>query len=126
MIFLDTAEGVATNLRPFWSEATGGRANVVQAVPDMLEIVPPGTSKGRGVKLLLDHLGITANEVWEDIIYSVLLFFILSSFLFRIKKLSIRLAVVAVGVSFLLIVIVSFSLMSLSHSLGENDALTTL
>ncbi|KAG5225485.1 hypothetical protein OIU77_005077 [Salix suchowensis] len=63
MIFLDTAEGVATNLRPFWSEATGGRANVVQAVPDMLEIVPPGTSKGSGVKLLLDHLGITAKEV---------------------------------------------------------------
>lgn len=102
MIFLDTAEGVAMNLRPYWSEATGGRANVVQAVPDMLEIVPPGTSKGSGVKLLLDHLGVTAKEVWEDIICSVfLLFFILPSFLFRIKKISIRLAVVAVGVSLL-------------------------
>ncbi|KAJ6957542.1 endoribonuclease YBEY, chloroplastic isoform X2 [Populus alba] len=63
MIFLDTAEGVAKNLRPYWSEATGGRANVVQAVPDMLEIVPPGTSKGSGVKLLLDHLGVTAKEI---------------------------------------------------------------
>lgn len=65
MIFLDTAEGVATNLRPYWSEATGDRANVVQAVPDMLEIVPPGTSKGSGVRMLLDHLGITAKEVYS-------------------------------------------------------------
>lgn len=63
MIFLDSAEGVAANLRPYWSEATGDRANVVQAVPDMLEIVPPGTSKGTGVRMLLDHLGASAEEV---------------------------------------------------------------
>ncbi|KAI6682269.1 hypothetical protein NL676_036150 [Syzygium grande] len=63
MIFLDTAEGVATNLRPYWSEATGARANVVQSVPDMLEIVPPGTSKGSGVRMLLDHLGVAPKEV---------------------------------------------------------------
>ncbi|KAK4800455.1 hypothetical protein SAY86_020942 [Trapa natans] len=63
MIFLDSAEGVATNLRPYWSEATANRANVIQAVPDMLEIVPPGTSKGSGVKMLLDHLGASAEEV---------------------------------------------------------------
>lgn len=63
MIFLDTAVGVATTLRPYWSEATRDRATVVQAVPDMLEIVPHGTSKGSGVKMLLDHLGITAEEV---------------------------------------------------------------
>ncbi|KAK7384960.1 hypothetical protein VNO78_30663 [Psophocarpus tetragonolobus] len=63
MIFLDTAERVADTLRPYWSDATKGRANVVQAVPDMLEIVPLGTSKGNGVKVLLDHLGITANEI---------------------------------------------------------------
>ncbi|KAB1204333.1 Sugar phosphatase YidA [Morella rubra] len=63
MIFLDTAVGVATTLRPYWSEATRDRATVVQAVPDMLEIVPHGTSKGSGVKMLLDHLGITAEEI---------------------------------------------------------------
>ncbi|PSR89329.1 Phosphatase [Actinidia chinensis var. chinensis] len=63
MIFLDTAEGVATTLRPHWSEATSDRATVVQAQPDMLEIVPPGTSKGSGVKMLLDHLGVNAKEV---------------------------------------------------------------
>lgn len=63
MIFLDTAEGVATNLRPYWSEAAGARANVVQSVPDMLEIVPAGTSKGSGVRMLLDHLGVAPKEV---------------------------------------------------------------
>ncbi|XP_042486696.1 endoribonuclease YBEY, chloroplastic-like isoform X2 [Macadamia integrifolia] len=63
LIFLDTAEGVAMTLRPYWSEATKGRGQVVQAVPDMLEIVPPGTSKGSGVKILLDHLGVTTKEV---------------------------------------------------------------
>lgn len=63
MIFMDTAQRVANTLRPHWSDATRGRATVVQAVPDMLEIVPLGTSKGNGVKVLLDHLGVTANEV---------------------------------------------------------------
>jgi len=63
MIFLDTAENVADTLRPYWSDATKGRASVVQAVPDMLEIVPLGTSKGNGVRVLLDHLGVTAKEV---------------------------------------------------------------
>ncbi|KAM7493364.1 hypothetical protein LguiB_027973 [Lonicera macranthoides] len=63
LIFLDTAEGVATSIRPYWSEATKDRASVVQAVPDMLEIVPPGTSKGSGVRMLLDHLGVPAKEV---------------------------------------------------------------
>ncbi|XP_027084608.1 endoribonuclease YBEY, chloroplastic isoform X1 [Coffea arabica] len=63
LIFLDSAEGVATTLRPYWAEATGDYASVVQAVPDMLEIVPSGTSKGRGVRLLLDHLGASPTEV---------------------------------------------------------------
>ncbi|KAL8226803.1 hypothetical protein R6Q57_016635 [Mikania cordata] len=63
VLFLDTVEGVSGTLRPYWSEATAGRASVVQAQPDMLEIVPPGSSKGSGVKMLLDHFGVTANEV---------------------------------------------------------------
>lgn len=68
LIFLETAEGVATTIRPYWSEATKDRANVVQAVPDMLEIVPPGTSKGSGVKMLLDHLGVSTKEVRLNIV----------------------------------------------------------
>lgn len=63
MIFLDTDQRVDVTLRPYWSDATKGRASVVQAVPYMLEIVPVGTSKGNGVKVLLDHFEVTAKEV---------------------------------------------------------------
>ncbi|XP_072995436.1 endoribonuclease YBEY, chloroplastic-like isoform X1 [Typha latifolia] len=63
LLFLDTAEGVSSTIRPHWEEATTGRARVVQAQPDMLEVVPAGTSKGDGVKMLLDHLGITSKEI---------------------------------------------------------------
>ncbi|VVB09029.1 unnamed protein product [Arabis nemorensis] len=63
VIFMDTTEGVSSVIRPYWSEATGDRANVVQAQSDMLEIVPPGTSKGNGVKMLLDHLGVSPDEI---------------------------------------------------------------
>ncbi|ESQ50278.1 hypothetical protein EUTSA_v10001936mg [Eutrema salsugineum] len=63
VIFMDTTEGVSSIIRPYWSEATGDRANVVQAQSDMLEIVPPGTSKGNGVKMLLNHLGVSADEI---------------------------------------------------------------
>ncbi|XP_020687699.1 endoribonuclease YBEY, chloroplastic isoform X2 [Dendrobium catenatum] len=63
LLFLDTAEGISSTLRPYWSAATRGQATVVQAVPDMLEIIPLGASKGNGVKLLLDHLGVSEKEV---------------------------------------------------------------
>lgn len=41
----------------------GDSATLVQAVNNMLEIVPPGSSKGRGLKRLLDDLGIPAEHV---------------------------------------------------------------
>ncbi|CAN4128329.1 unnamed protein product [Withania somnifera] len=63
VIFLDTVEGVSSTLRPYWAEAIGDNASVVQAQLDMLEIVPPGTSKGSGVKILLDHLGVSPKEI---------------------------------------------------------------
>ncbi|KAJ3670941.1 hypothetical protein LUZ60_008367 [Juncus effusus] len=63
MIFLDTEEGVSTTLRPYWEEAIKSRAGVVQAVPDMLEIVPPKTSKGKGVISLLHHLNVSPKEI---------------------------------------------------------------
>ncbi|KAM0932560.1 putative sugar-phosphatase [Dioscorea sansibarensis] len=63
LLFIDTAEGISSNLRPYWEEAARGRAGVVQAQADMLEIVPAGTNKGCGVKLLLDHLDVTAKEI---------------------------------------------------------------
>lgn len=63
MLFLETPEGISSALRPFWEKAIEGRALVVQAQPDMLELVPPATSKGNGVKILLDHLCISPDEV---------------------------------------------------------------
>nr|CAD1843175.1 unnamed protein product [Ananas comosus var. bracteatus] len=66
LIFLYTADGVFSVLHPYWSEALKGRACIVQEMPDMLEIVPPGISKGSGAKLLLDHLGITEKEEAEE------------------------------------------------------------
>ncbi|XP_042377254.1 endoribonuclease YBEY, chloroplastic-like [Zingiber officinale] len=63
LLFFDTTEGISRTLRPYWADATKGRAKVVQAQPDMLEIVPAGTSKGDGVKILLNHLGVSEKEV---------------------------------------------------------------
>lgn len=45
------------------SQTYAGRATFVQALPDMLEILPPGASKGAGLRWLLDDLGITPEHV---------------------------------------------------------------
>eukprot|EP00898_Chlorokybus_atmophyticus_P008570 jgi/Chlat1/8714/Chrsp89S08088 len=62
LLFFDTAEGVSKFLRPYWSLAVAGRATVTQAVAEMLEILPHGASKGRGVKAMLDHLQVSPQE----------------------------------------------------------------
>jgi len=62
-LFLETPEGISSALRPYWAKAIEGRAHVVQAQPDMLELVPPATSKGNGVQILLKHLSISPDEV---------------------------------------------------------------
>ncbi|KAF7030524.1 hypothetical protein CFC21_042049 [Triticum aestivum] len=63
LVFIGTSEGVSSTLRPYWTKAIKERAGVLQAQPDMLELVPPATSKGTGVKILLDHLCISPDEV---------------------------------------------------------------
>uniref|UniRef100_A0A0A9CMX1 Haloacid dehalogenase-like hydrolase family protein n=1 Tax=Arundo donax TaxID=35708 RepID=A0A0A9CMX1_ARUDO len=63
VLFLETPEGISSALRLYWAKTIEGRAHVVQAQPDMLELVPPATSKGNGVKILLDHLSISPDEV---------------------------------------------------------------
>ncbi|KAL6845130.1 hypothetical protein ACP4OV_024625 [Aristida adscensionis] len=63
VLFLETPDVISSALRPYWTKAIEGRARVVQAQPDMLEVVPPATSKGNGVKILLDHLCISPDEV---------------------------------------------------------------
>ncbi len=63
LLFYDTAEGVSSFIRPHWEKSTVGRASVTQAVPGMLEILPEGASKGVGVKIMLDSLGLPYSEV---------------------------------------------------------------
>ncbi|CAM0882803.1 unnamed protein product [Alopecurus aequalis] len=63
LVFIGTSEGVASTLRPYWTNAVEERVGIVQAQPDMLELVPPATSKGSGVKILLDHLCISPDEI---------------------------------------------------------------
>ncbi|KAJ3692061.1 hypothetical protein LUZ60_012411 [Juncus effusus] len=55
LLFLDS-------LKPDWSESIKGRANLVRSVPNSIELVPIGASKGIGVKMILDHLGIISDE----------------------------------------------------------------
>ncbi|KAL2641506.1 hypothetical protein R1flu_009093 [Riccia fluitans] len=63
LLFYSTPENIKYKIRPHWAEQVNGRATLVQALDDMLEILPPGQSKGAGVKMLLDHLGVHPEEV---------------------------------------------------------------
>ncbi|KAJ7520298.1 hypothetical protein O6H91_20G077400 [Diphasiastrum complanatum] len=63
LLFYSTSETIANFVRPHWLSVTQGRATVTQALPEMLEILPRGASKGAGVKMLLDELRISPNEV---------------------------------------------------------------
>lgn len=60
LLFMTTPETLTTSLAPFWREALGSRAQLMQAVPDMLEVLPPGVNKGAGLRLLLGDLGLPA------------------------------------------------------------------
>lgn len=44
-------------------ELVGDTATVTQGVKEFLEVLPPGASKGRGVQMLLDDLGIKPEEM---------------------------------------------------------------
>ncbi|KAK3242116.1 hypothetical protein CYMTET_48163 [Cymbomonas tetramitiformis] len=63
MLFCMEPEQVQAELRPYWAAALHDRAAVVQAVPNMLEILPLGSSKGAGVEILLQRMGVPAREV---------------------------------------------------------------
>ena len=49
--------------RPAWEKIVGDRAEVTQAVPTMLEVLPRGNDKARGVATLLAHLGVEQSRV---------------------------------------------------------------
>lgn len=63
LLFADTAEQVSQVIRPYWSKELGGLARCVQAQDDMLEIIPTGSSKGKGVSVLLENLGVHPDDV---------------------------------------------------------------
>ena len=57
LILLAEPERLAS-LRPVLSERLGVAASLTCAIPTMLEVLPAGASKGKGVKALLKRLGI--------------------------------------------------------------------
>uniref|UniRef100_A0A7C8ZSN8 Sugar-phosphatase n=1 Tax=Opuntia streptacantha TaxID=393608 RepID=A0A7C8ZSN8_OPUST len=64
LLFLESIDDrISAILRPYWSKEAGDHANVIQAIPETLELVLHGASKGDGVKLLLDHLGASSKEI---------------------------------------------------------------
>ena len=45
VLIMSTAEQISEKIRPEVQEAVGQRAHLVQAVPNMLEVLPVGASK---------------------------------------------------------------------------------
>ena len=60
LIVLAPKERVAA-LRPLLAQRLGDSADLTQAIPEMLEVLPVGGSKGAGVRALLAHTGIPAE-----------------------------------------------------------------
>lgn len=63
LLFMAEPETITQELRPHWEQALAGVAEVTQAVPTMLEILPFGASKGRGLHQMADHMGISTGRV---------------------------------------------------------------
>lgn len=55
----DTVEDVIADI----SEAMGGRLNFIRSSQSYVEVLAPGVSKGEGLKILADKLGIDSSEV---------------------------------------------------------------
>ncbi|KAL4430812.1 hypothetical protein ABPG75_006068 [Micractinium tetrahymenae] len=64
LLFMTHPEAVEAHLKPHWSAALeGSEAETMQAVPDMLEVVPSGWDKWRAVEHLLEDLGVPASDL---------------------------------------------------------------
>ncbi|MDR2364118.1 MAG: Cof-type HAD-IIB family hydrolase [Spirochaetaceae bacterium] len=50
-------------IRPILSEQFGGRIYMTRTYGTFLEVMSPGVSKGRGLKLAMDHLGLSPEEL---------------------------------------------------------------
>ncbi|GIL87325.1 hypothetical protein Vretifemale_15410, partial [Volvox reticuliferus] len=64
MLFMTDPGTVTNELLPYWTrQLEGSGAQVMQAVPNMLEIVPSGVNKWAGVRRLLDHLALPPSAL---------------------------------------------------------------
>eukprot|EP00884_Botryococcus_braunii_P004928 jgi/Botrbrau1/14436/Bobra.0014s0082.1 len=64
LLFMADPAVLDSHLKPFWQAACEGTgAEVMQAVPNMLELVPRGVNKWVGMQSLLPALGLRAEEV---------------------------------------------------------------
>ena len=61
LLLFDSAEEDSSVLRLHCSELTEGKAHVLKMQPNTIDIVPLNASKGGGIRILLDHLGITED-----------------------------------------------------------------
>lgn len=50
-------------VRPLLQAYMGQSVSLTKAVPGMLEVLPPGSSKGEGVSVLLKHIGVSPENV---------------------------------------------------------------
>lgn len=62
LLFLDNVEEDSSVLTRHWSELTEGKARIIKVQPNTIEIVPLNASKSGGLRILLDHLGITEDS----------------------------------------------------------------
>jgi hypothetical protein len=70
MIFMGE-QGLIDSLRPCAEELLAGRASLTTALEGMLEVLPQGASKGRGVAWLLNYLGEFARTS-QEMVFSII------------------------------------------------------
>ena len=64
MIVLGDPDDVVQELRPYWEKRMRPMGTeLTSAHPTMIEILPPGGSKGNGLSCLLDHMGLRASQL---------------------------------------------------------------
>ncbi|OEL16029.1 hypothetical protein BAE44_0022954 [Dichanthelium oligosanthes] len=67
LLLFDSVEEDSSVLRQHCSELTEGKARVFKMQPNAIDIVPLSASKRGGIRILLDHLGITEDVPSADI-----------------------------------------------------------
>lgn len=68
LLFMADEARIGGQVLPHWSAAMASSpelvgAELLQAVPTMLEVVPAGVNKWAGLRVLLDHLGLEAEQM---------------------------------------------------------------